>query len=252
LALLVARGFQHALGVGAVEPRLSRAGDRVVRVLTWNIWNGGEGRNDAIQRVLREQDADVVALQEANDRGLVEGLAAALDMELVYGEANGPFAVAWLSRSQVERAQNHRLPVLEKTLLEIEVAGLRLFATHLSAGRSKADEPRRIAETEAILEVGRSADMLVGDFNAVHPDDEIGDPPPEEQLEHVSRRPVELVLDAGFTDCYRSLHDEAGWTYLSWHPWARIDFVFGRRSAQACEVVETDASDHFPVVADFA
>jgi endonuclease/exonuclease/phosphatase family metal-dependent hydrolase len=222
-----------------------------VRVLTWNIWNGGEGRNEAIQRVLREENADVVALQEANDRAAVERLAGALGMELVYGEANSPFAVAWLSRIRVERAQNHRLPVLEKTLLEIEVADLRLFATHLSAGRSKAHEPRRIAETEAILDVARGADMLVGDFNAVHPDDEIGEPPPEEQLEHVSRQPVELVLDAGFTDCYRSLHNDAGWTYLSWQPWARIDFVFARCSARACDVAETDASDHFPVIADF-
>jgi endonuclease/exonuclease/phosphatase family metal-dependent hydrolase len=202
--------------------------------------------------VLREQDADVVALQEANDRAAVEGLAAALGMGLAYGEGNSAFAVAWLSRLPVERAQNHRLPVLEKTLLEIEVAGLRLFTTHLSAGRTKAHEPRRIAETEAILDVARVADVLVGDFNAVHPDDDVGEAPPQEQLEHVSRRPVELVLDAGFTDCYRSLHDDAGWTYLSWQPWARIDFVFARdRRSRRCDVVESDASDHFAVVAEF-
>jgi endonuclease/exonuclease/phosphatase family metal-dependent hydrolase len=219
--------------------------------MTWNIWNGGGDRLDAIERVLRDQDADVVALQEANDRCAVEALAGRLGMELVHGEANSPFAVAWLSRMPVERAQNHRLPVLEKTLVEIEVAGLLLFATHLSAGRTKEHEPRRIAETEAILDAARGADVLVGDFNAVHPDDEIGEPPPEEPLEHVSRRPVELVLETGFTDCYRSLHDDAGWTYLSWRPWARIDFVFARRSARACEVVETDASDHLPVVAFF-
>jgi endonuclease/exonuclease/phosphatase family metal-dependent hydrolase len=209
------------------------------------------GRLDAIERVLREQDADLVALQEANDQAAVEEVAAALGMELVYGEANSPFAVAWLSRLPIERAKNHRLPVLEKTLLEIEVAGLRLFATHLSAGRTKADEPRRVLETEAILDLARCADLLVGDFNAVHPGDEVGEPPPEEHLDHVSRRPVELVLGAGFTDSYRSLHDDVGWTYLSWHPWARFDFVFARQSARSCEIVETDASDHFPVVADF-
>jgi endonuclease/exonuclease/phosphatase family metal-dependent hydrolase len=233
------------------RPTTCRANSDVTRVLTWNIWNGGEGRLDEIERVLREQDADVVALQEANDRSAVEALARRLGMELVYGEANSPFAVAWLSRLPIERAQNHRLPVLEKTLLEIEVAGLRLLATHLSAGRTKAHEPRRISEVEAILSIAGGAGALVGDFNAVHPDDEIGEPPPEEPLEHVSRRPVELVLEAGFTDCYRSRHDDAGWTYLSWRPWVRIDFVFARRSPQACEVVETDASDHFALAADF-
>ena len=76
------------------------------------------------------------------DRAAVETLGARLGMEVVYGEANSEFAVAWLSRVPVARAENHRLPVLEKTLLEIEVDGRRLFATHLSAGRTRADEPQ--------------------------------------------------------------------------------------------------------------
>jgi exodeoxyribonuclease-3 len=221
-------------------------------VLTWNIWNGGDGRLAAIEQVLREQDADVVALQEANDRAAVETLGERLGMDVVYGEANSEFAVAWLSRSPVARWHNHRLPTLEKTLLEIEADGLRLFATHLVAGRTKEHEPHRIAEAEAVLEIAVTADMLVGDFNAVHPEDAVGTPPPEEHLEHVSRRPIELVLEAGFVDCFRHLHPEdRGWTYLAWHPWARIDFVFARRAPHSCDVIETDASDHFALVADF-
>jgi exodeoxyribonuclease-3 len=223
-----------------------------VRVVTWNIWNGGEGRSDAIERVLREQDADVIALQEANERGIVEALGVRLGMDVVYGDANSEFSVAWLSRVPVARSQNHRLPVLEKTLLEIEAGGLRLLTTHLSAGRTKAHEPHRIAEAEAVLDLAGEADVLAGDFNAAHPRDEIGVPPPEEELEHVSRRPVELVLEAGFVDCYRSLHGEAGWTYLSSHPWARIDFIFARgREPHVCEVIRSDASDHFALGADF-
>jgi endonuclease/exonuclease/phosphatase family metal-dependent hydrolase len=224
-----------------------------LRVLTWNIWNGGVGRLDAIERVLREQDADVVALQEANDRAAVETLAAALDMQLVYGEANSEFAVAWLSRLPVGRAENHRLPVLEKTLLEVEVAGRRLFATHLSAGRTKADEPRRVAEVEAVLARVGDGDLLAGDFNAVHPGDEVGTAPSEEhaQSDYVSRRPIELVLEAGFVDCFRELHPSCrGWTYLAWHPWARLDYLFARGPAHSCEVVETQASDHFALVAE--
>jgi exodeoxyribonuclease-3 len=203
--------------------------------------------------VLREQNADLVALQEVTDRGAVAALGARLGMEVVYGEANSEFAVAWLSRLTVARAQNHCLPQLEKTLLEIEVEGRRLFATHLSAGRTRADEPRRVAEVEAILEHVGEGDVLVGDFNAVHPDDQVGAPPPEEQApaDYVSRRPVELVLEAGFTDCFRALNSsERGWTHLAWHPWARLDYVFARQRARACTVVETQASDHFAVVAE--
>ena len=222
--------------------------------MTWNIWNGGEGRLDAIERVLRQQDADIVALQEANDRTAVETLGTRLGMEVVYGEANSAFAVAWLSRLPVARAENHRLPVLEKTLLEVEIGDRRLFATHLSAGRTKADEPQRVAEVEAILAHVGDGYLLAGDFNAVHPGDEIGMPPPEEQApaDHVSRRPIALVLEAGFVDCYRELHPNSqGWTYLASHPWARLDYVFARRNAHTCEVVKTQASDHFALVADF-
>ena len=196
-----------------------------------------------------------MALQEANDRGNVELLAQRLGMERVYGEANSDYAVAWLSRLPVARTENHRLSLLDKTLLEVEVDGLHLFATHLSAGRTKADEPHRIEETQAILnEIGSNADLLVGDFNAVGPRDEIGTPPPDELLDHVSRRPIELVLEAGYTDAYRTSHDDRGWTYLSWNPWARLDHVFvsPRLRIERCEVVANAgrASDHFPVAAD--
>jgi exodeoxyribonuclease-3 len=222
-----------------------------VRVLTWNIWNGGEDRLDAIERVLRQEDPDIVALQEANDREAVETLGSRLGMEVVYGDASSAFAVAWLTRLPVTGMRNHRLSVLEKTLLEVQVDGRQLFATHLSAGRTKAHEPHRVAEAEAILAIVGDADLLVGDFNAVHPGDDIGLPPPAEELDHVSRRPIELVLDAGFVDCYRELHPgERGWTYLSWHPWARLDYVFARRIPRSCDVVVTPASDHFALVAD--
>jgi exodeoxyribonuclease-3 len=224
-----------------------------LKLVTWNIWNGGEGRLAAIERVLGAQDADVVALQEANDRDAAERLAASLGMQLVYGEANSEYAVAWLSRLPITGRVNHRLPVLEKTLLGVEVDGMRLFATHLSAGRTRAHEPRRIAEVEAILAaVGTDADVLVGDFNAVQPRDEIGSPPPEEELEHVSRRPIELLLEAEFLDSFRELHPrDRGWTYVAWQPWARLDYVFARELPRSCEVVESGASDHFALAAAF-
>jgi endonuclease/exonuclease/phosphatase family metal-dependent hydrolase len=232
-----------------------RADGRSLRILTWNILDGGCGRLDAIARVLREHDADLVALQEANDRAGAERLASTLGLELVYGEANSPYAVAWLSRLPVARTHNHRLPELAKTLLEVEVAGLRLFATHLSAGRAPEDEPNRVHEVEAILErVGGGDCVLVGDFNAVGPGDETGTPPPEEEVppRFVSRRPIELLLAAGLVDCFRSLHPaERGWTYTSTQPWARFDHAFARGvRPRTCRVVETTASDHFALVAE--
>lgn len=224
-----------------------------MKIVTWNIWEGGQERLPLIEAVLRRLDADLIALEEANDRAFAEQIAKALGMHHVWGEANSPYAVAWLSRAAIRRTTNHRLAVLDKTLLEIEVGGLRSFATHLSAGRTIADEPHRIEEMQAVLEVAGDADVLVGDFNAVHPEDAIGTPPPEETLDRVSRRPIELALEAGFTDCFRTLHPtESGWTYTTRNPWARLDYVFARTEPRACQVVDSagPASDHFPVVAE--
>ena len=185
--------------------------------------------------MLRQVDADV----------------AALGMRAYWGDANSEYAVAWLSR-RTAHMTNHRLAVLDKTLLELELDGLRLFATHLSAGRLLVDEPHRVEEMEAVLRVAGDADVLVGDFNAVHPQDAIGAPPPEERLDHVSRRPIELALELGFTDAYRALNDDRGWTYTTTQPWARIDYVFTRLRMRACRVATEAgaASDHFPVVAE--
>jgi exodeoxyribonuclease-3 len=190
------------------------------------------------------------------------GLAGRLGMELVYGEANSPFAVAWLSALPVQATTNHRLPVLEKTLLEVHLEGLRLFATHLRAGRTERDAELRTEEVEAILDtIGDAECLLVGDLNAVHPDDEVGAPPPEERLEFVAREPIRRLLDARFVDCYRTHHHtERGWTYLTWQPWARLDFVLARGElatrVSSCDVVAGEdafrASDHLPVRAELS
>jgi endonuclease/exonuclease/phosphatase family metal-dependent hydrolase len=182
-------------------------------------------------------------------------------MELVYGDANSRFAVAWLTALPVRATTNHRLPILEKTLLELDLGDLRLFATHLRAGRTERDSELRTAEAAAILDVIGDGDcLLVGDLNAVNPTDSVGIPQPEERLEFVAREPIELLLDAGFADCYRLQHpSEDGWTYLTRQLWARLDYVLARGGIagrlRSCEVVTSDdalrASDHLPVVAEF-
>jgi len=63
-------------------------------------------------------------------------------MSLTLGEATNinKDHVVWLSRLPVIRAENHRLPVLAKTLVEIEILWdgipVALFATHLKAGQN--------------------------------------------------------------------------------------------------------------------
>lgn len=82
----------------------------------------------------------------------------------------------------------------------------------------------------------------------------------------IERWTVERMLRNGYIDCFRRVHPRAhGLTVATWTPAARVDYIFSTpdlaRRLVMCEVVgdrrwpDVDAaraSDHFPVVADFA
>lgn len=240
-------------------------------VAAYNIHAGGRGRVDELATVLHAVDADAVALLEASERSVAAALGDALRMELVVGESAGPFGlhVAWLTRGAPRRVQNYPLPVLSKTLLEVEVecggAPLRLFAAHLASRHEVARYPRE-REIAAIIDVlARAGDrhLLVGDLNALHPADRVGVPPAGvvpfgEAVEGAPRPLLPLLLEAGYVDCFRMLHATApGYTYTSGVPWLRLDYVLApaalaERVVQ-CEVVDAGpvatASDHLPLVA---
>jgi exodeoxyribonuclease-3 len=225
-----------------------------------------------IAAVIRRQRPDAVALQEVTDRAVATALAGELDLELAVGTTRSGYDVAWLSRLPVRRATNHALAALAKTLLELEIewdgVPLRLFATHLASSHEKHEHPRR-AEIDAILEVLRPLAQyphaLLGDFNALAPDDAVGVPPAGveprgEAVEGVPRPVVASILRAGYVDCYRRVHpDEPGFTYPAHAPWLRLDRVFASQALAArlvaCDVVAGPdaerASDHLPVATTF-
>jgi len=162
---------------GAAAPRL--------RVLTYNILLGGQGRGERIGRVLQRSGADVVALQEASDLGLVRELAQGLGMRMVVAKPNdaSKLNLAVLSRLPVTRWRAHRHPGrMLRAHLECEVAvqapglpRLRIHCIHLAArfGEKNKGEARRMRELEAILgDIARSGaapHLLLGDFNSLAP-----------------------------------------------------------------------------------
>jgi len=257
---------------GQVARPTASGGAGTLRIMTYNICEGGGDRLDHIAAIVKRQRPHAVALLEANSRALVEALARDLGMALVYGEANCPASVAWLTSLPIRRTYNHRLPALAKTLLELEAAWdarvVRLFATHLA---SRHDEPAhsRLEEMQAILGVlsaaGTVPHLLVGDLNSVHPDDSPGTPPPDvvkrgEALAGAPRPVIRRLLQAGYVDCYRARHPRTpGYTYPAQAPWLRLDYVFASppmaRYLRGCtvltEAVAAEASDHVAVRAEF-
>jgi len=211
-----------------------------------------------------------VALLEVDSLRNAEALASELRMALTYGEANCPSAVACLTTQPPVKAENHGLPQLAKTLLEIELAWdgalLRLFATHL-ASRWNIQQPADEVVTilQALEQSGGDRHVLAGDVNALRPGDPVGTPPAGEDRRGVAvdgapRLPIRLILEAGYVDCFRHLHARRrGVTYPSQSPWLRLDYIFASPGlgpyVDRCDVVDTRlarrASDHLPVVASF-
>ena len=233
-----------------------------MKLMSYNILSGGEDRIPHITNVIRGQQLDVVALVEANSRENVETLARELDMQFVFGEANSEFNVAWLSHLPILRSENHRLPTLTKTLLEIELLWQRrhihLFTTHLQHKREPESEQKRVEEVRAILSVtrrlGESPHLLAGDFNTLRP----GDSP--DVATDMPRKAIPLLLNAGYIDCYRRIHPIApGYTYKLPDPSMRLDYIFASIEMalhlNRCAVIMNEearaASDHLPIMAEF-
>jgi exodeoxyribonuclease-3 len=109
--------------------------------------------------------------------------------------------------------------------------------------------------------------VLVGDFNTLAPGEilEIGRMPAWIKAliwisgRQLQRETIQLMLDAGYNDGYRTLHPEVkGYTFPTWDPHVRLDYFFVPRAfrerLQACEVITEPkerikaASDHCPLL----
>lgn len=151
--------------------------------------------------------------------------------------------------------------------------GARLFGVHLSAVHAAWTEYRRVRELRALLAAIRQHQhgfhVLMGDFNTVGPADAFDAMKLPARLRalvwlsggQIRWRTVRTILDGGYADIYRTLHGNAisGFTFPTWSPHVRLDYVFTPKSHtsrfRSCEVFmharSRDASDHFPLVAEW-
>ena len=241
------------------------------RLLTYNIRHGGTGREDKLARVIRACAPDLVVLQEATAPASVERIAELAGMEQ-WASRKGE-SLGFLARRKVTRHEWYKPRVSRHAFLEVVPVGWQLpvVGVHLSAVHAAWTERRRGYELRALLQSIKAHEhgfhVLTGDFNTLAPG-ELLDP---RKLPHRLRalvwlsggqvrwRTIQIVLDAGYSDIFRTLHaDDPGYSFPTWDPHVRLDFVFAPRRHHClvtrCEVVTipgaADASDHFPVAAD--
>ncbi len=239
-------------------------------ILTYNLRYGGLGREDPIADVICAQDPDLVVLQEATRPEVVRALAERLDMP-AWGAHRGR-SLGYLSRVPLATAAWHRPRWSRHAFLELvpEGAGATIFGVHLSAVHSNWTERRRVLEVRALLAAirpdSRGLHAVLGDFNTLAPGEQLDLarlPPRLRAVVYLTGRrirwqTIELMLQTDYVDGYR-VHrpDHPGYTFPSWDPHVRLDYVFVPRVHAdrliACEVAEHDraalASDHFPLLA---
>jgi exodeoxyribonuclease-3 len=251
-----------------------------VRLLTYNILKGGQEREAEIVEVIQSLAPDVVVVQEVLEVNRFRQIATALGMSPLLAQSQGhlPLRVGLLSRLPVLDFHTLRLwPVwpscLQATVQLASGHSLTVFGLHLAAYYPWFLEWWRAHQVRALLRYIRRAapewHLLAGDFNAIAP----GDRASLEQaplwvraqawfqLGYIPRWALRLLLDAGYTDCFRTLHPgEDGFTLPSVSPQVRLDYLFAAPSLtdalRECRVITPpkavkSASDHLPVLAEF-
>ena len=258
----------------------SEASDMIVRFMTYNILDGGATREQFILEVLQAEQPDIVLLQEIMQAQTVEGLAQALGMNRFLARGNTSRHLALLARFPIVSAESFSpFPPIRTTVLQatVECASgkpIHLLGVHLVPHPFVLFELWRIWEMRVALSRAQkyagNPCLIAGDFNAVALGDgvEVRSMPSflkvmlALQGGRFFHKVIEQVLSAGFADSYRLLHpEEDGFTLPTPTPTIRLDYIFVNEELRAhlrkCYVVRqpevvTQASDHFPVVAEFA
>jgi endonuclease/exonuclease/phosphatase family metal-dependent hydrolase len=243
-----------------------------LRLLSYNIRYGGVGREDAIAGAIRIGAPDLVILEEATRPEVVRKLAAATGLPH-YGSQFGE-SVAFLSRVDIAKAEWRALMLARRKYLELVTAsGLRIFGVHLSAIHSNITEQRRTVEVRALLkEIAPYRDtfhLLAGDFNTLAQGTTFDASRLPARLRalywlgggKIRWRALQLMIEGGYADAYRALHQDDGYTFPTWDPQVRLDYVFLPKEragyVKACRVLydaprAKEASDHFPLLAELS
>ena len=254
-----------------------------MRIISYNILDGGEGRADPLGEVIEANRPDAVALVEATDLSVVERIANRLKFDFVHAPGKTQ-ASALLTRFTIRQSINHALlrEGLSKSLLEGTIVDDRgdewgVGVVHLHHYATEKDEAERERELAVVLDVfspHRKANrphFICGDFNANSPVQQID---PEkckpstrkawtENGGCLPRRVIATMLASGYADTLHAVRREyattAG-TFSTQFPGQRVDYIFthGVEPGRLKEAwIEYDrlakyASDHYPVGLEIA
>ena len=235
------------------------------RAVTYNIIAGDGGKGlRGVADVLRATNADIIALQEVDKGTRRSGrvdqprrLAKLLGMHHVFREhfkfkTGGYFGLALLSRHPIKQVRRHSVADSSLAILEATVAfpaaNVKTYVVHFHpyanplGDEVEATNRARRAElekTRQLADKGSKPALVMGDFNT------LGAELSEEFVDACSR--------AGPTWPTSSPKVPKAVRWIAGISGVRIDYIWAskdRLTVLDCYTVDTDASDHRPVVAD--
>jgi len=232
----------------AAGRRILRDSSPLISMMTYNIHRGinknGKLDLDGIAAVLKSSGAGIIAVQEVERFSIRTGfkdqiryLADKLSMQYAFGRSihilNGQYGNGLLSKYPIEEYEVIRLysegeqRTLLRAVLNVDGKHLTVYNTHLGLGQ--AEREKQLKEMMKLAS-GEENLIIAGDFNSK-----------ADKLE---------VVTAGLKDSGaiwnaedRATFDESGLT-------ERIDYIFASEDIKikSYEVLETEASDHYPVI----
>jgi endonuclease/exonuclease/phosphatase family metal-dependent hydrolase len=155
----------------------------MIKFMTYNILDGGIGREEYILQVLQATQPDIILLQEVLDADFINRLAQTLNMNHLFVKGNSKRHLGLLSRFPIISHQNHRpFPPIRRAILEAEIEylpskRLSLFGVHLMALHGFLFECWRYWEIKIILDRVKLKEqnlcLIAGDFNAIASGDRV-------------------------------------------------------------------------------
>jgi exodeoxyribonuclease III len=190
-------------------------------------------------------------------------------------ESKPKLSLGFISRIPMASHSWLRPRVSRHAFLELVPRDLpvRLFGVHLSAVFAALTERRRMFELRALIAAIQREQhgfhAVAGDFNTLAPGELFDVKALPQKVKatlwlsggRVRWRTIQLMLDAGYADTFRTLHPgDPGLTLPAASPQVRLDYVFVPSAdlprVTRCEVIRTppatDASDHLPLLAELS
>lgn len=222
-----------------------------IKLMSFNM-HRGIGRNGKLNLgntavVINESNADIIALQEVERFSIRTGfkdqikhLSEELGMNYAFGKSinllNGEYGNGLLSRYPIIEYMTYDLPsyseqrTLLRTLVDVEGNQMAVYNTHL--GLKQAERMEQLEYILQLISEERFDYVLMGDMNT--------------KITKLTALTKTLVDSAEGSDY------ENQSTFVEKDISERIDYIFASENLKPVhyEVIQTEASDHYPVICE--